>query len=320
MNFRIAVLIHVHCLLSVLACSSGVSGARVDTDSDGGVAVDVSRAADVKDSGIVTVDAVSEALDAGPRVELDWVRIEGGQFLMGPDPMDDDDYWDPAFEVTIPTFDLMRTEVTVSAFAMCVDSGACDPPIADEPRFCTFSQADSGGLPVDCVGWHDAQDFARWVGGGTRLPTDSEWEYAARGRGKDWKYSWGDEEATCDRAIMRDADDRYGCGRNGPWPPCSRPAGNTPEGLCDMMGNVYELVEDYFHPNTTACVPIDGSPCLEPAEYSMRVLRSALWAVGPELLEARNRTWTGEWQVGFSGVGFRLARPVAPRSWRRPPD
>jgi formylglycine-generating enzyme required for sulfatase activity len=133
-------LIHGLCLLSALACSTDESGARIDTDPDGARAVDVLRVAtdpdgaravdvlrvadvtdsgvlrvaDVTDSSVSNVDAVSEALDAGPRVQLDWVRIEGGRFLMGPDPMDEDEYWDPAFEVTVPTFDMMRTEVTVS--------------------------------------------------------------------------------------------------------------------------------------------------------------------------------------------------------------
>jgi formylglycine-generating enzyme required for sulfatase activity len=84
-----------------------------------------------------------------------------------------------------------------------------------------------------------------------------------------------------------------------------------------MMGNLYEFVEDYYHRDSTACVPIDGSPCLVSGEYRTRVVRSAMWAVGPQLLEARNRFSGGRTMVE---VGFRLARPVAPESWRRPPE
>ncbi|HQC44850.1 MAG TPA: formylglycine-generating enzyme family protein, partial [Myxococcota bacterium] len=145
----------------------------------------------------------------------------------------------PVHRVTVPTFEMSKTQVTVDQYIACVNVGACTEP--DTEDYCNWIKSDRGSHPVNCVSWNQAQAFARWAGG--RLPSEAEWEYAARSGGRDWKYPWGDEEATCERAVISEGGN--GCGRGSTWPVCSKPSGNTTHGLCDMAGNVWEWVQDW---------------------------------------------------------------------------
>ena len=89
-----------------------------------------------------------------------------------------------------------------------------------------------------------------------RLPSEAEWEYAARSQGQDRDYPWGSSEPSCDEAVMSDGG--YGCGTERTFQVCSKPAGDTDQGLCDMTGNVEEWVQDWYHSDYTGA-PTDGS-------------------------------------------------------------
>jgi iron(II)-dependent oxidoreductase len=208
----------------------------------------------------------------------------------------------PVHSVTVPTFKMTKTEVTVDQYGACVDAGSCSAP--GTGTYCNWIKSDRGSHPINCVDWDQAQAFANWVGG--RLPSEAEWEYAARSGGRDWKYPWGDEDATCERAVMDD-DGGDGCGRDSTWPVCSKPSGNTTEGLCDMAGNVFEWVQDWYHSSYDGA-PTDGSAWEKPTG-SARVIRGGSWSDYARRVRAANRS-SDDPRIRYGDLGFRVARSV----------
>ena len=217
-----------------------------------------------------------------------WVRISSGTFTMGSGKIGEG----PAHKVTIgSSFELAKTLVTNKQYKACVDAGVCASP------------KDCGGAskgddqPVVCVDWNQAKIFSKWAGG--RLPSEEEWEYAARSAGKDQRYPWGNQHATCDRAVMSD------CNLKETAPVCSKPQGNTKQGLCDMAGNAWEWVQDWYH-NTYNGAPTNGSAWETPAG-SYRVLRGGSWC---DVAGIVRPTYRRDFDPGSRdhAVGFRPAR------------
>ena len=250
---------------------------------------------------VVVHNKRSEAIISIETVGVEWVRIPGGSFNMGSNDGDSYDNEKPVHRVTVRTFEMTKTQVTVEQYKACVDAGACTAP--DTGTYCNWGKSDRGKHPINCVDWDQAQAYARWAGG--RLPTEAEWEYAARSGGRDWKYPWGNENATCDRAVISEGGD--GCGRDSTWPVCSKPKGNTTHGLCDMAGNVLEWVQDWYHDSYNGA-PTDGSAWEKPTG-SARVGRGGSWRYGARNVRAADRNGALPGDRG-GGVGFRLARSV----------
>jgi formylglycine-generating enzyme required for sulfatase activity len=247
---------------------------------------------------------------------VEWVKIPGGNFLMG-DPDGEMDQ-KPAHPVKIRSFSLAKAPVTFKQYNACVDAGVCRPPMVNDrchswdgknwregPLPKNFQGDDQ---PVICVDYSDAETFSRWVGG--RLPTEAEWEYAARGAGKRWKFPWGGEKPDCSRAVM--VEDGMGCGRGTTWPVCSKPAGNTAQGLCDMIGNVWEWLADYYHDSYQGA-PNDGRAWDLPAG-TRRMTRGGAWS-GGGWPYSEDRPFVSVYSRGTAGdgskdayLGFRPAR------------
>jgi eukaryotic-like serine/threonine-protein kinase len=233
---------------------------------------------------------------AAKAASIRWVRIPGGTFIMGSDSGPARSR--PAHRVTVRTFELSKTLVTVAQYEDCVAAGACVMPKTKFARPST-----NGGEPMVGADWFMARTFARWAH--ARLPSEAEWEYAARGP-QDRTYPWGNEPPTCARAVYEEMPGAKGCGRNAPWPVCSKPEGNTPQGLCDMAGDVLEWVEDAYHPSYEGA-PSDGSAWEGPAG-SERVARGGFFFGGEKWLAAWQRVHGDPGDRVYNGI--RLARSV----------
>ena len=267
--------------------------------------------------------AATPALPAPPRTEpaagpwgIEWVVLPGGSFAMGSDS--GDSRQKPAHQVQVAPFAMMRSEVTVGMFRACVARGHCEEPHFDDGSCNVWN----GGMwkkgvllqsfrqdaqPVVCVEWSQAVAFCSAAGG--RLPREAEWEYAASG-GEGRKYPWGSEEATCARAVMDDGG--IGCGEERPWPVCSKRAGASKHGLCDLAGNVAEWTQDCWHGSYWAA-PTDGSAWTTACKLGdVRVVRGGSWYLTADRLWSTSRIWSDA-DRGSANDGFRCVRPTPPR-------
>jgi len=144
-----------------------------------------------------------------------------------------------AHEVRLSAYYIDRTEVTVSAYRRCVELGRCSPP----PFASGGQRLDRPDYPVTLVTWNDADEYCRFADG--RLPTEAEWERAARGpAGR--RFPWGNtyNRGLCNHgaAMLDETDDSDGFAELAPVG--SFPAGRTPDGIDDLAGNVEEWVAD----------------------------------------------------------------------------
>ena len=236
--------------------------------------------------------------------EIEWVRIDGGSYMMG---SEDDG---TLHEVAVPTFWMARTEVTVSQFDACVAGGGCEVPewgSALGPE-CNLNLVGREQHPMNCLNWFEAVDFCAWAGG--RLPTESEWEYAARSGGQDISLPWGDEPASCAFAHIGGDETGPGCGTSTTAPVCSMPAGNSSQGLCDLIGNADEWVRDCWESDYEQA-PTDGSAyeCSE-ATSAYRVTRGGSYEAYPVWVSSTQRSSysAGGSSMGLLLIGFRCAK------------
>lgn len=250
-------------------------------------------------------------------IDVDWITIPGGQFAMG---SHDTFYNDegPVRTVEVPSFQMARTEVTWGQYNQCVRSGVCTPAHASDGQCLVWNEAKRwrrGSLPsrfqgpdqpVVCIDWHQARTFARWAGG--RLPSEAEWEFAAKSAGKARRYPWQGEAANCALAMMDETGGEgvFGCGQWTTAVACSR-AGRTDQGLCDMAGNAWELTEDSYLPSY-AGAPTDGRPVTDPGT-NKRVARGGGWASPAKNVRTTRRDTMNIGQCDDT-TGFRLARDL----------
>ncbi len=261
------------------------------------------------------VEPISVVLKGGQAPE-GMVRIPAGEFWMGCNPELDDDCDDdeePGRKVWLDEYFIDRTEVTFEQYQRCVDAGTCTHHWDDGTCY-----GFTGGKwkkdvlpasfrgrkqPVVCVDWNQAEAFCQWAG--KRLPTEAEWEKAARGAdGRN--YPWGNREASCDYAVMDDGGD--GCGKDRTWPVCAKERGNSPYGLCDMAGNVWEWVSDWYGKEYYESGATRNPKGSKDGKY--RVLRGGSWYDYPSHLRASPR-YGGLPTHWSSHYGFRCARGAA---------
>ena len=180
-----------------------------------------------------------------PPIEM--VEIQPGTFTMG-----SEEFWEtiPSHSVTINyPFQISKTEVTVSDYTLCVNDGYCSA--AGTGGECNTGISGKEDHPQNCITRSQLRTFAVWVG--ADIPTEAEWEYAARltsGR----TFPWGETTSTACASSRANVSPCIG----GTKAVCQMANGYTPEGLCDMSGNVREWVIDLYQANHNGA-PIDGS-------------------------------------------------------------
>ncbi len=195
----------------------------------------------------------------------------------------------------IGSFCMDRTEVTVDAYASCVEVGACKATDLECGNAATWGKRGYGSHPLNCVTWDEAETFCREHG--KRLPSEEEWEWAARGGRRALTYPWGDEPPA-DRACWDGEGNSKGTGeRKSTCAVGAYPRSKSADGIQDLAGNVREWTST--------------------AHERFRVLRGGSWGDSlPDFLSTTFRGWNAP-DERMELLGFRCAAPVGALA-RRP--
>jgi formylglycine-generating enzyme len=232
------------------------------------------------------------------------VCIEAGSFTMGSSAASLGAGYvshGPAHSVTLAAYVIDAYEVSVARYRACVQAGACVAPSTTLTQGCTYTTAAAGQelYPLTCVSWQQASDFCVWDGG-RRLPTEAQWERAARGTAST-NYPWGDT-FDCTRAVAAGTTQCEMFEGVSPRASGSTPAGVSTEGAFDLIGNASEWVADWFgaYPSGSVSDPTG------PATGSTRIQRGGNWQTrGADAVGYARRAETPGAVGSFS---FRCAR------------
>lgn len=272
------------------------------------VGVFVIRARVANSNAQKTVTSASAVASVGPIASVavapkfecpaDMVKVPAGKFFMGSDEKTDFSFEKPAHQITLGEYCIDRFEVTAGDYKICSDQGDCKRPEASNewegisPRehkiydsLCNLDKPDKTSHPMNCVDWRMSRGYCKAKK--KRLPTEAEWEHAARGSdGR--RYPWGDDLPTAkhlnacgtecvawgkkngvdESPMYKDTD-----GFENTAPVGSFPAGKTVFGAEDMVGNVWEWVYDNYAPYTDASETDPRGPM----KGEDRVIRGGAW-------------------------------------------
>lgn len=233
--------------------------------------------------------------------------IPATKYLMGCDPEHNNGYSCPSdelpqHEVSLSAFAIDIYEVTNAQYAECVASDGCSFPVAtaSQAREDYFSNAEYANFPMINVNWEEAQSFCRWAG--KRLPTEAEWELAARGSTPK-TFSWGDEAPDCTKANIYDNASMSACVGD------TTAVGSYPEavsefGLMDMTGNVWEWVADSYVEGFYGVSPSENPLAQEASQ--VHVVRGGGWASNWLAVRITSRGYDLSVYSGLD-LGFRCA-------------
>ncbi len=226
------------------------------------------------------------------------VRVPAGEFTMGSDSYDNEK---PVHRVSLSDYWIDVFEVTNARYQECVNAGKCERPgsTSSDDRSSYFGNSQYAEYPVIYVSWEDANKYCAWAG--KRLPTEAEWEKAARGpstsSGDARTYPWGNEWDSAKANVENSGGDTTQVG--------SYPAGASPYGALDMAGNVWEWVADWYDGGYYANSPRENPK--GPSSGQSKALRGGAFDYVQDLARAAVR-YGGRPAFRYSSIGFRCAQ------------
>jgi eukaryotic-like serine/threonine-protein kinase len=232
------------------------------------------------------------------------VYVPAGEFQMGSPASDGTAGADekPIHTVYLDAYWIDQTEVTNAMYAKCVAARVCNPPrnTSTSTRSDYYGSSEFANYPVVYVYWPDAQAYCAWAG--RKLPSEAEWEKAARGT--DGRiYPWGDEPPNSDLLNYHwNLGDTTQVG--------SYPAGASPYGALDMAGNVWEWVYDWYGKDYYTASPHDNPG--GPLSGNHHVIRGGSWSSIAWNLRSAMRYWIDPKGRTYVDYGFRCALNIAP--------
>ena len=239
----------------------------------------------------------------------DMVFIPAGEFIMGDDGSSDDE--GPERKVFLDAFCIDKYEVANAQYKECVDAGACNPPAqqSSPSRLSYYDNPQYDNYPVIWVTWDDAQAYCKWRD--KRLPTEAEWEKAARGTdGRLWP--WGNSEPDESKLNLCDVNCAYDWkeshlddGYEDTAPVGSFEAGKSPYGVYNMGGNVREWVADWYVPDYYETAPDRNPP--GPDSGVGKALRGGSWRSNIPVAHSTYRLWYAS-STKDEYIGFRCVR------------
>jgi len=247
-----------------------------------------------------------------PKDGMTMMFVPAGEFPMGsPDGIGYDNEH-PQHPVYLDAYWIDQTEVTNAMYEMCVDDGKCTDPYSEESstRPSYFRNSTYRDYPVINVDWFQAKAYCKWVG--RELPTEAQWEKAARGTdGR--TYPWGNNSPNGNLVNLADSntsfdwrDDTIDDGYADTAPVGTYPAGKSPSGALDMAGNVWEWVADWSGDYPSGLVTNPKGP----TGGEFRGLRGGSWGVNADFIRSARRDRLDP-DFAYDLIGFRCSLSVS---------